>query len=80
MVQNSINHINQQIGMVAENIGSIAVSAEESAAGIQNAADSVVVISGAVDNICNKSRKNKEAAIELKEEAEGFITNFAEQG
>ncbi|MDE5803619.1 MAG: methyl-accepting chemotaxis protein [Lachnospiraceae bacterium] len=79
-VQNSVNHINQQIGMVAENIGSIAVSAEESAAGIQNAADSVVVISGAVDNICNESRKNKEAAIELKEEAEGFITNSAEQG
>lgn len=76
-VKNSVNHINQQIGMVAENIGSIAVSAEESAAGIQNAADSVVVISGAVDTICIESRKNKQAAMELKEEAEGFVTNSA---
>lgn len=73
-VQNSVEHINAQIDVVAQNIRGVSTSVEESALGIQNVTGNVIDISDMTKNIYENISLNVQAAAELKSISEGFIT------
>ncbi len=72
-VQSSVEHINNQIDIVTQNIAGIATSVEESALGIQNVTGNVIDISNVTGDICEEISQNVQIAIELKSISEGFI-------
>lgn len=73
-VQNSVEHINAQIDVVAQNIRGVSTSVEESALGIQNVTGNVIDISDMTKNIYENISLNVQAAAELKSISEGFMT------
>lgn len=72
-IQSSVEHINGQIDIVAQNIVGIANSVEESALGIQNVTGDVIDISNVTGDICEEISQNVQTTIELKAISEGFV-------
>lgn len=72
-IQNSVEHIGGQIGIVVQNIGGISSSAEKSSLGIQGAAENTVDIWKAMKNISAENDRNRQMVTELKKIAGGFV-------
>lgn len=72
-IQTSVDHINSQIDVAAQNITGIATSVEESAMGIQNVTGNAIDISNVTEDICEEISQNVQTTIELKAISEGFI-------
>ncbi|HBA70143.1 MAG TPA: hypothetical protein DCZ40_12420 [Lachnospiraceae bacterium] len=72
-IQNSVEHIGGQIGIVVQNIGGISSSAEESSLGIQGATENTVDIWKAMKNISAENDRNRQMVTELKKIAGGFV-------
>ncbi len=72
-IQSSVEHINDQIDIVTQNIGGISTSVEESALEIQNVTGNVIDISNVTGDICEEMSQNVQIVMELKNRSEGFI-------
>lgn len=72
-IQGSVDSINKQISVVAQNIIGITSSVEESALGIQNVTGNVIDISNTMKDISQETCQNVQTAMELKQMSEGFI-------
>ncbi|MCM1086961.1 MAG: methyl-accepting chemotaxis protein [Muribaculaceae bacterium] len=72
-IQGSVDHINQQIFSVTQNIGGISSSMEESTQGIQNVAQNVLDISNTTNEIYRETCENTKVTTELKHVSAGFV-------
>ncbi len=72
-IQSSVEHINDRIDIVTQNIGGISTSVEESALEIQNVTGNVIDISNVTGDICEEMSQNVQIVMELKNRSEGFI-------